>query len=327
MGPGAARRVSRALAALLALLLGGAARAQQEGRGMDGVEAALARLREDRFRGDLSAFVQEGRVRPAALARAAQALREERGEAREEVARLVVALGTETDPLRARGALVVRDPSVVAVLVTDGLLLADPAKDVVLDALRLHVPAPLLAPHTAALLEDLRRAPDASMLLVLARLKPPEGAAALEALLKREPAWEREPETRLARAALGDERLEEELVDAFLAATDPERKVALARDLGRVASERALRALASELRTDLVVREAYTERSARLDLLEALVPSFLEEPALLPHRILSDEDYGRAEAWAEQRFGIVWERPRPPFMTKHGIPHPPGSED
>ncbi|MCO5170752.1 MAG: hypothetical protein M9894_30865 [Planctomycetes bacterium] len=294
---------------------------------MDEVEAALARLRGDRFRGDVSAFVEGGRPSPPALARAARALREERGDVREEVARLVVALGTKTDPLHAQGAQVIRDPDVVAALVADGLAVADPAKDVVLDALRLHVPAPLLRPHAAALLEDLRRAPDASMLLVLARVKPPEGAAALEALVEREPAWEREPELRLARAALGDARLEEQVVDAFLAATDPDRKVALARDLGRVATERALKALASELRTDLIVREAYTERSARLDILEALVPSFLEEPALLPHRILDDEDYARAEAWAERRFGVQWDRPRPEFMTQHGIPHPPEDED
>lgn len=315
MGPGAAR-LSAAPALALALVV--AAGAQE--RDMDRVEAALAALRSDRFRGDVSPFVKDGRIDGAALERAARALREERREAREEVARLVVALGVRTDPLAAQGAQVIRDERVVVALVRDGLSVADPAKDVALDALRLHVPVELLRPHAAALFEDLRRAPDASMLLLIARLKPAEAAARLDELERREPQWAAEREMRLVRAALGDAALEDALVEEFEATAEPDRKAALARDLGRVATERALRALAAALRSDLIVRGPYDFKSVRLDILEALVPSFLEEPALLPHRIMRDDDYARAEAWAERRFGIVWDRPRPPFLTHKGVP-------
>jgi hypothetical protein len=314
VGHGAAR-----LSVALALALAAGARAQ-EGEGMDRVEAALSALRGDRFRGDVTPFVEGGRAEAAALERVARALREERGETREEVARLVVALGVKTDPLAAQGAQVIRDERIVAVLVKDGLARADPAKDVALDALRLNVPVALLRPHTAALLEDLRRAPDASMLLVLARLKPAEAPAALDALEEREPAWATEAEMALARIALGDVEREQALVDEFEGTLDPDRKAALARDLGRIATEGALRALAASLRSDLIVRGPYDYRSVRLDILGALVPSFLEEPALLPHRIVRDDDYARAEAWAERRFGITWDRPRPAFLTHKGVP-------
>jgi hypothetical protein len=112
------------------------------------------------------------------------------------------------------------------------------------------------------------------------------------------------------------------MIEAFKAATDPKEKAALAHRLGFVGTRATLQALATELRTDLVVEVLSSfQRSVRVDVLESLAYNFPEDALLYPDNIHDDADYERAERFCERTLGVHYTAPRPAFMTIVGLPH------
>ena len=98
-----------------------------------------------------------------------------------------------------------------------------------------------------------------------------------------------------------------------------------ARDLGYIGSEKCCAAVAQELRTPrILVVGAYV--SLRVMLIDALRMAFPEEPLLWPRDPVPVDDsyYEKIEKWAEARFQIGWDRPRPKFFyaePREGPPH------
>ena len=294
-----------ALAVALALALAGLASA---GDPPSAAREVVRRLRAgEAFGGDATAFLgSDGRVDPGALDLLVAALRETTEDPRGEVARALVAVGRAADPLRARGGDAIRDPRVVAALVDPGLAHADSAKETCLDALVKSVPPALVAPHGAALAACLRQSPDPTVALALARARPADGRAILEAVAKADPTFAATHEVELARAALGDVGREQAIVEAFRACTDPTKESALARDLGVVGTRAALEALARALRTTLIVERGNRRRSVRLEVIAALRLAFPDEPGALlgqdPRRL--GVRGRRAVRWATVRNGV-----------------------
>lgn len=282
----------------------------------------IERLRKgESFRRGAEAFVTaEGTVDAAALARLGEAIDAAHGGLREQLIRLLAAVGREVDPLKKAGGNLIRDPAVVALLVAPGLSERGSGRDYALDTLEASVPRELLQPHHEAIAKDLEERPGTSALLLVAKAKPPQAAATVKALATGSQ-WSGSEEMAIAKAALGDTAEEKRLVDAFLAMKDPREKMRLAAVLGRVATPGALAALASEMRTDLVYEMPNVmRRSVRLDILAALSKSYPDKTFLWDNALSSDEDYARVEAFCEATFGTKWKTPRPPYLTIQGFP-------
>lgn len=258
----------------------------------------------------------DGRPDPAALDLLEQALREAEGEPREEVARALLAAVERSDPMWQEGGILVRDPRVVATLVTAGGLKLDGAKELCYDALLYAVPRPLLRPHHAALIDDLRRNPDATTFLVVARLHDDRAAPVIAALQEADPTWLLTTESQCAAAAYGDRLTELSAVERFVATDDPVEKSALALQLGWMGTRLAIRTLAEALRTPLVQENFPIRRSCRVDVVAGLRTTYTDAVPLFENRFTSDAAYDEAERFASDVLGVTWSEPRPPFLWK-----------
>lgn len=128
---------------------------------------------------------------------------------------------------------------------------------------------------------------------------------------------------RLASAMLGDPKAQRLLLDEYLGEKDPVKKERLAVDLSYVVSAAAIKALAKDVRSPLVVRwGGKGRRSFRLVVVECLSRVYPHEKALWKPRVppKSDEYYDVIEKWAEATVGVQWTRPRPAFMYESYTP-------
>ena len=272
------------------------------------------------FRPPASAFFATGALAEQELEPLAAALRTESDRIREQIVFLLADVGRRADPLFAEGGQIIRHPRVISILVADGLARPDSGRDAALDTLQKLVPASHLQPHKAALVEDLKKYPDTTALLLIAKAKPPEAAPVVRQLLG-SPRWSREQATAVAAAALGDQSFEKDFTEPFVPTQDPREKARLARALGWIGTHSALTALASQMRTDLIyeVPRAF-RRTLRLDIMAALSYNFPDQPVLYELNLTDDTGYDRIEQFCVQRFGVTWDRPRPPYMKIIGFP-------
>lgn len=291
---------------------------------MQDANALIDRLRKgEPFKRGAEAFLTPaGTPDPAALEQLGEAIRTTAEPGRESLIRLLAAIGREADPLRPSGGNLVRDPAVIALLVTPSLAIPGGGRDHALDTLEASVPALLLAPHHEALVKDLEERPGTAAFHVVAKAKPRDARAKVEAVAA-SPRWSSEEAAAVAKAALGDTAIEQRFAEAFVATREPKEKMRLAGVLGRIGTAGALAALASELRTDVVYEmPGALRRSVRLEIVAALSKSFPEEKSLWDNAIVSDEGYARVEVFVEARFGLTWKTARPPYLTIQGFPSP-----
>lgn len=283
-------------------------------------EEQLQRFRQgERFKEAGTTFLVEGKPDPQALGTFIEALRVEKEPVREQAARALVTTGYAADPLHQAGVRLLRDERIVSALIEHGLSKQGPTRDYVLQVLQESVPAGLLQAHGVRLVEALRQ-PSNELLLIIAKAKIPEARPTVEALAGVQE-WAGSEELEIARAALGDTALQQRYIDAFLKEKDPEKKAQLAGPLGWIGTQAALRALASEMRTPLVIEVPMAlRRSVRLDVMAALSYNYPDKLILYDNAIQDDEGYARVERFCEETFGIQWKTPRPPFLTVEGFP-------
>jgi len=278
--------------------------------------------RGEKYQPPPSAFLRGGHLQEEELARFGPALRTESAQVREQIARLLSDLGKRADPLYSIGGQLIRVPQIISMLIKDGLSKADQGREASLSALQEFVPAPLLKPYEKELTSDLETHPSTTAFLLVAKVKPGDAAPVVQRLFAT-PRWSNELNARVAAAALGDAPIEKEYEDAFIAATIPKEKARLARILGLIGTESSLRILAGGLRTGLVINEVTMyKRSVRLDVLEALSYNFPDQPVLYETQINDDSGYARAERFCEERLGVSWNQPRPPYLKIMGYPIP-----
>ncbi|MFO0593468.1 MAG: hypothetical protein U0441_38355 [Polyangiaceae bacterium] len=296
----------------------------RETAAMESAKDLITRLRKgEPYRRGAEGFLStSGAPEPWALTELADAIRTTPEPEREALVRLLAAIGRAADPLRSAGGELLRDPQVIALLVSPSLDVPGGGRDYALDTLDAATPAALLQPHGAALAKDLEDRGGTSALHVIAKAKPPEAKAVVDRLAS-SPSGAGDEAVQIAKAALGDAAAEKRFVDAFLATKDPKEKARLAAVLGRVGTRGALSALASEMRTPLVDEMPNVmRRSVRLDILAALQRNYPEEKILWENSIEGDEGYARAEAFCEATFGTKWKGPRPPYLKIQGFPSP-----
>jgi hypothetical protein len=241
---------------------------------------------------------------------------------RENIIALLVDMGQRTDPLTPKGADVLRHPQIIALLAGAGLAKQDLGREAAMDALRKLVTRPDLGRFEDAFVKALDETPTEEAFLLVAKAKPKKAKELVDRLAKL-PEWKEVEAAKIARAALGDNDVEDEFLAAADAATDGK---ALAQALGSLAlmgTPRSLKAIAERLRTPLTIHiPGAFEKSVRLNVLEALLYNFPDQPVLYPNNIIAEADYTVAEYFCIKTLGVTYTDPPPPFLTYRGYPTP-----
>jgi hypothetical protein len=281
--------------------------------------------RGEDFASPATGLTINGQPDPAALDILGTSLATADASVREKIVRLLVDIGRKTDPLTPRGADVLRHPKILELLAGPGLAKPDSAREAAMDALRHFVTQTDLRHFADSFMKALTHAPTQEAFLLVAKAKPSAGKDLVERLAGL-PEWRTVEAARIARAALGDKDIE----DVFLADASKAEEASNARmladalsKLGFIGTPRALRAIAERLRTPLIFEiPGAFEKSVRLDVLQALLYDFPDRPELYPNNIISESDYAAAERFCEQKLGVRYTHPTPPFLTYRGYPSP-----
>lgn len=245
---------------------------------------------------------------------------------RENIVKLLIDMGRSTDPLTARGAEVLRHPQIIALLAGPGLARLDLGREAAMGALRKLVPPRDLAPVGALLKNALAKAPTEEALLLVAKAKP-AGADDIVEKLRSLPRWQRVEALRIAHAALGSTADEDQFLAAAAAATTGEDLAMAVGPLGLIGTPRSLKLLGELLRTPLSIEIPGSMpggvKSVRLNVLDALLYNFPEQPALYPNNINQDADYRTAERFCTSALGVTYKDPPPPYLKYGNLPPAP----
>ena len=183
--------------------------------------------------------------------------------------------------------------------------------------------------HLELLISAWNRWPDIrsiDLLSLIAGTEDPNSTAFVQNLMRQ---GEKIPDK--IRAKMGDKEIEKRMISNFLKEEDPEKKGEIALELGYIGSPDCIYALASEMRTPLIVETPRYAYSVRYKILQGLQWAFPEEElfneVLLWVKARSIANYNIArvekhygvyydlvEKWCAQQYQIKWKRERPPFL-------------
>lgn len=245
---------------------------------------------------------------------------------RENIVALLVDIGVSSDTLQPRGAEVLRNLQIIEILAGAGLVKPDLGREASMDALRKLVTQPDLARYTDSFIKAIENAPSTEAFLLIAKSKPARARTLVDQLAT-SPEWKDVEEVKIAHAALGAKDIEDEFLakaDAAEEAKDGNAFSEALVPLALIGTQRSLKAIAVRLRTPLIfeVPGAY-EKSVRLNVLEALLYNFPDQPVLYPNNIITEDDFTAAEVFCIRTLGVTYTTPPPPFMTYFGYPTPP----
>jgi len=244
---------------------------------------------------------------------------------RENIVTLLVEAGLRTDPLTPKGTEVLRNPHIIALLAGPGLVKSDLGREAAMDALRKLVRPADLAPFKDAITEALYLSPTEEAFLLVAKAKPPQAKVLVDRLAQ-STQWQKVEAAKIARAALGAKDIENEFLALATDAETAKNGQALAQALGPLAligTPSSLKAIAERLRTPLTIHiPGVFEKSVRLNVLEALLYNFPDQPVLYPNNIITEANYAAAERFCTMTLGVIYTNPSPPFMTYDGYPIP-----
>lgn len=245
---------------------------------------------------------------------------------RENIVLLLVEMGRSTDPLTRQGADVLRHPEIIEALAGPGLAKADLGREAAMDALRKLVTVRDLAPFDAAFTNALAMEPTEEAFLLVAKAKSAKAKELIERLIKL-PRWEDMESALIARAALGNEEAEQKFLDAAAKAETGETLAVAIGPLALMGTQRSLRFIGEKLRSPLTIdipghMPGRSVQSVRINVLDALLYNFPDQPELYPNNINRDDDYRAAERFCTERLGVVYKDAPPPFLKYGNIPPP-----
>jgi len=248
------------------------------------------------------------------------------------------ALLTDNDDVRDKIIYLLRDidrlnppvhelhtQEVVALMVGPGFAKIDSARSKAMDLLRQYASTATLSRYGDVFLKALKEKPSGTALMLIAKAKP-KGAWEEVDRLYQLPERKDEKAMRIARAALGDTKIEDEYI------ADAQRKEdagdvsglgASFYPLVEIGTQRSLQAVCRRMRSPLIQNSPGIEqRSVRLIAMHALIYAFPEESKMLdPNNVMKDDDYIRVEQFCEKATGVRYDgMPRPPFFTTFGYP-------
>lgn len=254
------------------------------------------------------------------------ALKYETDEVRSETAIMLTQFGFQADEMYALGINILRNKKIVSILIDNGLSETGPVRDFILESIQAYVPGEMINSYGNVLIDELTKRPDPTLLLVIAKGKILEANTNLNDEQQSEAMkdWDEYP---LARAALGDKELEKSFIASFKETDNPEEKAEFAKFLAYIGTRAALKALAEEMRTDLILDMTNVMlKSVRLDIAAALAYNYPGKAFLYDNAIMDDDGYARIEKFCEDNFGVTWTNERPEFLTVQGFPSQPAPE-
>lgn len=258
---------------------------------------------------------------------------------RQNIVRLLEKVGLELDAPAPGKFAVIRDHSIIRALLVEGFSSNDSAADAAATVLIDKCMPSDLSRFGDIYARSLRLS-NGEYLTLAAKAKTTDALELVEALAL-SPAWRNKPENieaaNIARAALGNTRIEDEFINAVkdaekLATPAPPNRfynVGLAKDgtevakrlylLGRIGTKRSLVFICSYLRSPM---KSYIpnvrERSVRYAALDALLYTFPDE------RVLSDPrghaDWSAAEQFCSDRVGAAFEGETPNIPPDQAYP-------
>lgn len=267
-----------------------------------------------------------GQPDPAAIETLSKELAEAGPNVRENIVDLLVEMGRSTDPLTRQGADVLRHPEIIECLAGPGLAKPDLGREAAMDALRKLVTKRDLAPYDAAFANALAMEPTEEAFLLVAKARSSKAKDVIERLIKL-PKWQDMESARIALAALGNEEEEQKFLDAAAKAETGEALAVAIGPLALIGSDRSLRFIAEKLRSPWTIdipghMPGRSVKSVRLNVLDALLYNFPDQPELYPNNINRDDDYRAAERFCTERLGVVYRDAPPPFLKYGNIPPP-----
>jgi hypothetical protein len=219
-----------------------------------------------------------------------------------------------------------RTPEIIDLLVGPGFAKPDGGRSDAMDMLRQYASVPTLSRYGDAFLEELKKEPNYAALLLIAKAKY-KGAWEEVDRLSRLPEWKDDPDMRIARAALGDTKIEDEYIAEAKKKEDAGDGEGLAEaliPLVRIGTPRSLRAVCLRMRSPLIIDlPAIRKESVRLSVMYELIYAFPEEYDLLnPSSVREEKDYIRVEEFCTKTVGVKYDGiPRPKFFVS--LPNPP----
>lgn len=296
-------------AAVLSALLSTVA---ASGKERDMSEAAESYIRSiaagEGFSSPPSRIMDRGQPSPVAVERLRLELTRADAVVREGIVDLLVDLGFQTDPLVHQGIPVLRQPELIAILVTEGCMFADAACLAAMDAVRVAAPIGLLKSHNHRFVELLERQSSDTLLYTIAKAKAFDARPIVEA--------QNGEAVDITKAALGNQGIEDALIDAIRTAETGEKLAAAVANAGLAGTNQILVTIGEQMRTPLVIdRPGIEIASVRLAVLDALRYNFPHVPEFHELNIRTDEDYIRVEEILQRDFGVVFKEPRPEFLT------------
>jgi hypothetical protein len=278
----------------------------------------------------LDGLAPNKRVVPATLFLLSRELASGTSQVREEIVRLLEKLGLYLDSPEADKIAIIRDRSIIRMLLVQGFAKDDPASNIAAGIVRDQCKPADLAFFNELYLKSLRQS-NGDYLYLVAKAKTQQALPLVENLTKL-PVWQAHENdfviVKIAQAALGNTKIEDEFIDALnaeeaaLPPAPPNRfyDVGDAKDgrklaekfgpLGFIGTNRSLAVLCSYLRSPL---KTYVpnikERSIRYYALDAIRYNFPDERVLL--RPTSVSEWAAAEQFCTRNIGFVFEGPTP----------------
>ena len=216
-----------------------------------------------------------------------------------------------------------RTPEVIALLVGPAFAQTDSARGLAMEMLYKYASTTTLSHYRDVFMRALKERPDGYILTLIAKAKTPEAREEVDRLSRlpvwNEPGSSRYETMRIARAALGDTKIENE----YLAELPREEKAGSggARDalfpLAQIGTRRSLQEICLRMRSPLIIDDGIRQKSIRLFVMDALRYAFPERPELDSGNVRKEEDYIKVEQFCTQELGVDFRgRPRPDFFVE-----------
>ncbi|MDR2207543.1 MAG: hypothetical protein LBE22_01000 [Azoarcus sp.] len=231
-----------------------------------------------------------------------------------------------------------RTPEVIDLMVGPGFAKLDSARGDAMQLLRNYASTSTLSHYEDVFLQALKDGSEVIDLLLIAKAKP-KGAWEEVDRLSRLPKWKSPSGSnwesmRIARAALGDTKIEDEYIadaEQKEEAGDVDGLLSSFDQLTRIGTQRSLQAVCKYMRSPIIIDTSLEKRSIRLYVMQSLIYAFPEEWRMLdPSSVRKDEDYIRVEQFCEKATGVRYDKPRPPFFVSFAyrgdpppVPPPP----
>jgi hypothetical protein len=279
---------------------------------------------EKRFRAPALGLVSNKKLDPTAAIELRKKMLTASPQVRENLVKLLEDVGFQLDELYPPSKVVIRDSNIIEILATEGFTKDDIGMSTSANVLRIRCEEESLRKHNKQFAIALEKSPSGTLFLLVAKAKALEANATIKRFAD-DAEWKDEEEFKVAQAALGDTRVEDNFIKDALTASNAKDGTALAdalRKLGLIGTRRSLLTIASYMRTPLNVERTRFARSVRLNAIAALKYNFPAALVLNDEGVTSQKDYDAAEKFVTQKLGYVFEGPAPEFFTNQPFPVP-----